>query len=296
MRTAPRVPQHGQLVVTTDHRRSERPTRRSALLAHEGEGVHRLRDALHRLRRRGDDLESIGNQPPHRLGHHDRPRIRERGGTGREVRGQAVDVVLVQVDEDETAMDPDPDGDCLAHRALRLAREPFHLRGQLGRRRHRPERVVLVGVRIAEQREEAIAFDADDVPLVAILDRAPGHDLVAVHERPVPLGLEPLRQLGRADEVAAQDRESPQLAVRGVLGREQLARFLVRRVVVEHALGEVVRGREITRVDRVDRLVQQRADPGRVGGHAVRYLTSTVTSIVASAGCEAAACSSTLPR
>ena len=77
---------------------------------------------------------------------------------------------------------------------------------------HRPLGVVLVRDREPEDRQAAVALELDDVALEARLDDVAARGVVAAHELPVGLGLQPSGELGGADDVAEHDREPAQLA------------------------------------------------------------------------------------
>jgi hypothetical protein len=113
------------------------------------------------------------------------------------------------------------------HSVLRL--QPGIERGELvqhlAARPHRPLRVVLVGLRVAEVDEQPVAQVLGDTAVVAP-DRVCAARLVDLHHAAVSLGVEPLRETGRVHQVAEHHRQVPMLAAlrerprrRGFLGR-----------------------------------------------------------------------------
>ena len=93
-------------------------------------------------------------------------------------------------------------------------------RPQLDRGANRPERVVLVRLRDAEDRHHGVADELLDRAAVPLEDR-PRILEVAAHRRPHGLGVEALPERGRARQVAEDDRDGlPDLAGRfGLLER-----------------------------------------------------------------------------
>ena len=75
-------------------------------------------------------------------------------------------------------------------------------------RAQRPLGVVVVRLRVAEVGEDAVAQVLRDVPAEA-LDGARGRALIRADDLAQVLGIELRRQLGRAHEVAEEDRELP---------------------------------------------------------------------------------------
>ena len=76
----------------------------------------------------------------------------------------------------------------------------------------RPLGIVLVCGREAEDRERAVALDADDVAVEARLDDVAARVAVGAHQLAIGLRLEATRELGRADDVAVHESEPAKLA------------------------------------------------------------------------------------
>ena len=103
-------------------------------------------------------LEEIAEKPSRALGDDDRVRLGDALQARREVRRLADDAALLRLARSDQVADHDQPGgnaDAGLQRSVRL--EPGHRRDQLQPRPHRPLGVVLMGLRIAEIDQHAVA-------------------------------------------------------------------------------------------------------------------------------------------
>ena len=131
------------------------------------------------------------------------------------VDGEAVELLGVAFDVDEAAVDADAGLELGSAVVLRQRREGTV---DLQPRPHRAEGVILVGGRIAEDREEPVAADVHEVPVELVLDDAATGVLVGRDQAPVGLRIQPLRERCRSHQVAEHDGETTQLVLGGRLG------------------------------------------------------------------------------
>ena len=124
--------------------------------------------------------------------------------------GRAADQVA---GDHEPGRDPDP----RVHRADRRPGERPHLRRQLQPRPDRPLGVVLLGPRVAEIGQHAVAQVLRDVAAEAP-DRAGDAGVEGADQLAQVLGVEPRRERGRPDEVDEHHGEVPPLGARECVG------------------------------------------------------------------------------
>jgi hypothetical protein len=185
-----------EVVLSTDEGRGDRPSERRHVVEQieHAEGLHRLALALQleRLGRLRADL--IADQPLRGRADQDLVRV---GGL-LQPRG---DVYRVPGDQRLARA-----GDHLAgvHADADLQSEHADGLPHLDRGAYRPERVILVDLRQAEDRHRGVAHELLDGSPVALEDRA---ELAVVtrHELTKHLGIGPLAECRRADEIAEHD-------------------------------------------------------------------------------------------
>ena len=115
--------------------------------------------------------------------------------------------------DDLTGVDPRAQREGRAEVALELLVQRGDRVAQLGRRPHCAERVVFVQHRHAEDGHGRVADELLDAPAVPLDDRPHGVEEPAEHV-PDALRVEPLAELGRADDVAEEHRDDPALRTR----------------------------------------------------------------------------------
>ncbi len=184
--------------------------RRDGTFADDAERHQGLRNSLHHLRFAGLEIEAVLDELPHLIRDHDRARIGEGLQPRADVRGEAVDVVLVEVEVDGPVVDPDAKFERLVRTGRRG--QLVHRLGERQPRAHRPLCVVLVRGREAEDRKRAVPLEPDDVAVEAVLDHVAARVAIAPHQLAICLRLEATRKLGRADDVAVHEGEPAQLA------------------------------------------------------------------------------------
>ena len=148
-------------------------------------------------------------------------------------------------------------------------------------RMHRAAHIVLMGYRIAENRQKSIALARADIALEAVHDRL---DLLAVaaDQQALGLRLHATRQVRRIHQVGDQDRQSANLTGLVRCGQQVLC-IDVALVGGQDLLSQRVRGHAVTTVDRRDRPIQKLIDrrrfvrcnyvtDSRVGHPAVAYI------------------------
>ena len=217
----PALQEQRQLLVAPDHRQERRSAHRfePALdrpLGLDRERPDRLADAFELALTQGLELKAGPKQPPRRIGDHHlaggssrlqaRCKIRSVADHRLLLRGTLADQIA---DHHEAGCDADPSGQSLARRRLQLA-DRF---GERQSRPNRPLRFVLVRPRIPEVGQHTVAHELGDEAL------EPGdHPGAGVLIRPDHLahvlGIEPRRQLGRADQVDEHHRQLPPLGLR----------------------------------------------------------------------------------
>ncbi len=162
-------------------------------------------------------VEQPAGQPPRARCDHHRPRLGQRLQPRREVRRLADHRLLLRraladqiADDDEPGGDPDP------HLQPHLGRgvEPRHRLDHAERGPHRPLGVVLVGPRIAEIGEHAVAHVLGDKPAGALDDRGDAA-VIGAEDRAQILRVEPRRQRRRADQIAEHHGQLPPLGLGG---------------------------------------------------------------------------------
>ena len=117
-------------------------------------------------------------------------------------------------DDHGAGVDADAHREVQAVLAFDLLRERFDLVQDLQRREDRPLRIILVRDGRAEEREESVAHEPGDRPLVA-LDRSGQDRERAVHQLPPIFRIQPLGEGGRSDDVTEQRGDDPPLSRRG---------------------------------------------------------------------------------
>jgi hypothetical protein len=201
------------------------PTLGPALAGH-AEGPHRDVEAAHALRRDLHHVERAPEEAIGELGDDDGARLGERLEPRGQIRGLADHGLLARgaladqvADDDEAGGDPDPHREAL----------PLHdgqdgngvSDGEAGP--HGALGIVLVGTRVAEVGQHAVAHELGDVALEA-RDLPGDRVLVVAQDLAHALGVEPARQLGGAHEIDEHHRELPALRAghrRSVLPRDR---------------------------------------------------------------------------
>ena len=189
-------------------------------LSEQAVRAHRRRESLQALRAQVRDREEAARERVRRLAHDHRVGLRERlqprGDVGR-LADDADRSALVRraelADDDQPAVHPDADRERRPALALELQVEVPDSLQDAERRAHGTLRVVLVGARIPEVQQDAVAEVQPHVPVEA-RRHADAHPLVAPHHVAQRLGVEPLGQRGRADEVREHDRHVAALGLR----------------------------------------------------------------------------------
>ena len=166
--------QQRQLLLAADQRRAGRAQRLEAALgpalAQHPRGHDRRGQALDLDRAEILIVEQPAGQPPRARRDHHRARLGQRLQPRREVRRLADDPAFLRFAlADEIAHDHQAGGDADPHLQWRRRDgvEPGHLLDQLQRRAHRALGIVLVGPRIAEIGEHAVAHVLGDKPAAA---------------------------------------------------------------------------------------------------------------------------------
>ena len=118
-------------------------------------------------------------------------------------------------DDDQAGVNPQADGQVDPEVPPEPLVQSPNLFDDLQPGAHSPLGIILVGERMAEVDQEPIAQVLRDVPLEAA-DHLGADLLVGPHDLAQLLGIEPLRERGRAHQVAEHDR---QLAALGRGGR-----------------------------------------------------------------------------
>jgi hypothetical protein len=217
--------QQRQLLVAPDERRAGRAQRLEAALgpalAQYPGGQDRRRQSLDRDRAEILVVEQPAGQPPRARSDHHRAGPGQCLQSRRKVRRLANDAAFAcfsfndQVaDNDQTGGDPDPHLQRRPNRGVdpRNARPCGRSSGgghRLDEREpgaHRALGIVLVGPRIAEIGEHAVAHVLRDKPAGAFDDRGNAAVIGADH-RPQILRVEPRRQRRRADHIAEHQRQ-----------------------------------------------------------------------------------------
>ena len=210
----PALHEDAKLVLAPDQRREVLAVQRleaalGAALAFDPPGGQRLGEAFEALRPEVGQLEQPADQPARRLADHHRPGRRERLQSRRQVRrlpdhglflGRALADQLA--DHDQTGRDPDPRRERLpfvapAAQANPGASSALTAAVKLQPGADRPLGVVLVRLRPAEVRQNAIAHVLGDVPAPA-LDHLGAAALIGADHATHVLGIEPRRERGRA--------------------------------------------------------------------------------------------------
>jgi hypothetical protein len=177
--------------------------------------AHGLVDALERVTPEVGRHEQSGHVGEGLIARDDRAGRRECLEAGRDVRGRSERDLLAAraaadlADDDGAAMDADPDA---RPRSEPDRPVPLERGSDVERRSQCPLDVVFGGGRVAEVRQDAVAQVLRDVPLHA-LDAFDAGVLVARDDFAQALGVEAVRQLRRADEVAKDDGQLSPLAV-----------------------------------------------------------------------------------
>jgi hypothetical protein len=167
----------------------------------------RLRLALDRERPDGRRRDGVADELVGGLAEQD---LARRGGlleAGGDVDGVAEDRVLparAVADEDLAGVDPGPRLDREPPRARELRVELLEGLAHLGRGADRAQRVVLVDLRDAEHRHHRVADELLDAAAVA-LDRHPHGLEVPGHDLQQRLGVQPVPEQGRPDDVGEHD-------------------------------------------------------------------------------------------
>ncbi len=230
----------------------------------------RLHDSLDRRSRALLQLEGALKQRRNDVGDHDR----SGRGQARHARGQvgteSVDVVLAGVQIDEPAMNPHPGRKLTPDAAAQLFTEAGHLVADFQTRPHGAARIILMGLGVAEYRQQPLALRRADVAA------KPVHDVqhqvsIAAHQQPVATGLQSGRKNGGVDQVGEQDGQAADLTA-GAAQRQQILGIGVAQVDGKHLPGQLTGGTSITTVDRRYRLIQQFIDrrPNRMVNVVVR--------------------------
>ena len=221
-------------------------------------------------------LDIVADHPEDLPGDHDRARGRELLEPGGDVGRQAVDLALVDVEVEQPAVHRDPHRQRLPDLPGDLIGQAADGGGDVEARPHGPAGVVLVGRRVAEEHEQAVARDPGDVAAVTG-DRVAAHPLELADGPPVGLRLEAARQGGRVDEVAEHDREAPELPGAEPVGGQQVGGLGVAGVAGQHLVREPAGRLHVAVVDGPDGPVEQALHPvGRPHpGHGAQGTTST---------------------
>ena len=268
------------LTITAHQGTTPHPHRLDALAEHLM--MHdRSLDALCRGGRAALQLEARADKRCHRIGDHHRPWRRQARYPRGHVGAQPVHVSFGAVQVHQPAVHPHPYADTYPKPALRLLAEPGHLVDDLQTRMHRAAHIVLMGYRIAENRQKSIALAPADIALEAMHDRL---DLLAVaaDQQALGLRLHATRQVRRIHQVGDQDRQSANLTGLVRCGQQVLC-IDVALVGGQDLLSQRVRGHPVTTVDRRDRPIQKLIDrrrfvpcnsvtDSRVGHPAVAYI------------------------
>ena len=211
--------QHGELLAASDQGATEAPRAPDGQRSDRAQSVggYRLGLALRGDRIDRIDLDRIAHQPEGRLADQD--------FTGRGCLLEAccrVDRITGHerlpsrrvARDDLTRVDADPERDRRPHATEQLLVQPDHPLLHLPRRTHRPQRVVLVRDRYAENRHHGVPDELLDRPAVT-LDRVAHRVEVAEHQLPHRLGVHPLAHRSRPGDVAEeQGRELSPLGSR----------------------------------------------------------------------------------
>ena len=225
-----------ELGVAADERRqlagAPRRTRRPALgRALDHERVHRLALALHVERADRARLEAAAQERVGRVRDEDRARLRERLEPRRQVRGVAgrgvVHLELVADGAGDHHTRVYADARAQRHAALRLEAlgEPAELALDRERRQHRALGRVLVRDRRAEQRHQAVARELVHDAFEAV-DLAEHELEVLADDLAVLLGVEPLGERRRADQIAEEHGRALALARDRARGADPLGEGL----------------------------------------------------------------------
>ena len=212
-----------QLLGAPDHRAVEPHgfqaalARRRRLAPDDPVGVDRLGLALDLDLAEVVNLEGVAGQAARHLRDHDRAglggRLHPRGDVHRVAEGR---VLVAQVgadipDHDGPGVDAGADVEVDALCCLQLARELIGRLDHVERSEDRPLGVVFVRHRGTEERQHRVALELGDRALVA--EDGPGHEVERlVDDRRPILGIDLLREPGRADDVGEQRGDGLALA------------------------------------------------------------------------------------
>ncbi len=188
-------------------------------LAHDAPGPHRIRDALERMDAEIVVLEERAQQLMRRRRYHDLAGSGQALQSGRQVRCLAHHGGFFGCPfADDVADDHRSGGDAdarLQHHGVWFAdtgTQGLHGCDDLEPRSRRALGVVLVGLGVAEIGEHAVAHVARHVSVEMFDSRLAGVLIGAIDVAKV-LGVESLRQLGRAHEITEHHRQLPVLGV-----------------------------------------------------------------------------------
>ena len=180
-------------------------------------GHHRRAQALELDGTQIRVLEQTAGQPPRARRDHHGPRLGQCLQPRREVRRLADHRLFLRCAlADQIADDHQPGGDADPHLQWRRRDgvEPGHLLDQLQPGAHRALGIVLVGPRIAEIGEHAVAHVLGDKPAAAP-DHLGNAAVIGADHRAQILRVEPRRQRRRADQIAEHHRQLPPLGLAG---------------------------------------------------------------------------------
>jgi hypothetical protein len=142
-----------------------------------------------------------------------------------------------------------------------------HVGDDFHTRPHRAAHIVLMGNRVTEHSQDAIAGGSADVSLVAG-DDSPHLFAIPSHDRAVSFRLNSRRQLGGIDQVGEEDRQ-PSVLTGIARSGQQILGICVASVDSEHLPCQGRRGHTITPIDRLHGSVNQRIDRGTSLGSSV---------------------------
>jgi hypothetical protein len=109
---------------------------------------------------------------------------------GCDVGGEAIDLVFVGVEEHLSVVHSGAATQRARHAARQPHRQVVHTQIQVERSLDGPHHVILMGVRVAEDGQDAVALDRGDVAVKAILDHVAAHRFVRGQDRRVALRVE----------------------------------------------------------------------------------------------------------
>ena len=211
-------------------------------------------DAFDSLGRAGLEVELVAYHPFDRHRRRDLAGVGQAADAGGEIGAQPVDVVLGDVEVDQSAVDADTDVDIETEAVVHPRTEVGDFADDVQAGQHSTMGIVFVCLRMPENSHHAVALGGADVALVAG-DDPPDDVAVATDDRTVDLRFGPGRQRGRVDEVGDKHGQPPNLAAVGG-GGQKVFSVGVTAVDRQHPAGKCVRGDTVAAVDGPDRTLE----------------------------------------